>query len=168
MASNPPAVGQRTIAPRAPKTCDGRGLSSQREACPMRETPFMKSLFFGSIDESLVFPWPEPTTESERAAADRLNVLLDAVRRFFELRVDSKEIDRQRQIPSEVIAALRELGWFGMAIPQAYGGMGLSHTAYARAVQEMTGLDPSVAMTLRAHQLIGSRAIVLFGTEDQK
>jgi acyl-CoA dehydrogenase family protein 9 len=134
----------------------------------MRETPFMKSLFFGSIDESLVFPWPEATTESERAAADRLNVLLDAVRRFFELRVDSKEIDVQRRIPGEVLAGLRELGWFGMAIPQAYGGMGLDHTAYARAAQEMTGLDPSVAMTLRAHQSIGSRAIVLFGTEEQK
>ena len=134
----------------------------------MRETPFIKSLFFGSIDESLVFPWPELGSESERAEVDRINTLLDAVRRFFELRVDSKEIDRQQQIPAEVLGALRELGWFGMAIPQSHGGIGLTNTGYARVVQEMTGLDSSVALTLRAHQSIGSRGLVLFGTDEQK
>jgi|CZKU01.1.fsa_nt_gi acyl-CoA dehydrogenase family protein 9 len=130
----------------------------------MREQSFMKSLFFGSIDEGLAFPWPE----TERAEVDRLHVLVDAVRRFFELRVDSKEIDRQAQIPGEVLASLRELGWFGMAIPQAFGGMGLTNTGYARVTQEMTGLDSSVALTLRAHQSIGARGLVLFGTDEQK
>jgi acyl-CoA dehydrogenase family protein 9 len=130
----------------------------------MREPSFMKSLFFGSIEESLVFPWPE----AAGVEVDRLNGLLDAVRRFFELRVDSKEIDRQQQIPSEVIAGLRELGCFGMAIPQSHGGMGLTNTGYARVVQEMTGLDSSVALTLGAHQSIGSRGLVLFGTAEQK
>jgi acyl-CoA dehydrogenase family member 9 len=130
----------------------------------MREPSFMKSLFFGSIDEGLAFPWPE----AERGEVDRLHVLLDAVRRFFELRVDSKEIDRQAVIPGEVLASLREFGWFGMAIPQAFGGMGLTNTGYARVTQEMTGLDSSVALTLRAHQSIGARGLVLFGTDDQK
>jgi acyl-CoA dehydrogenase family protein 9 len=134
----------------------------------MHESSFMKSLFFGSIEEGLVFPWPEAVSEAERVEVDRLHVLLDAVRRFFELRVDSREIDRRQQIPGEVIASLRELGWFGMAIPQAYGGLGLTNTGYARVVQEMTGLDSSVALTLRAHQSIGSRGLVLFGTEEQK
>jgi acyl-CoA dehydrogenase family protein 9 len=134
----------------------------------MREPSFMKSLFFGSIEEGLVFPWPEAVSEAERGEVDRLHVLLDAVRRFFELRVDSREIDRQQQIPGEVIASLRELGWFGMAIPQAYGGLGLTNTGYARVVQEMTGLDSSVALTLLAHQSIGSRGLALFGTEEQK
>ena len=134
----------------------------------MREPSFMKSLFFGSIEEGLAFPWPEAVSEAERVEVDRLHVLLDAVRRFFELRVDSREIDRQQQIPGEVIASLRELGWFGMAIPQTYGGLGLTNTGYARVVQEMTGLDPSVALTLGAHQSIGSRGLVLFGTEEQK
>jgi acyl-CoA dehydrogenase family member 9 len=134
----------------------------------MREPSFMKSLFFGSIEEGLAFPWPEAVSEVERGEVDRLHVLLDAVRRFFELRVDSREIDRQQQIPGEVIASLRELGWFGMAIPQTYGGLGLTNTGYARVVQEMTGLDPSVALTLGAHQSIGSRGLVLFGTEEQK
>jgi acyl-CoA dehydrogenase family protein 9 len=130
----------------------------------MRERSLMKSLFFGAIEEALLFPWPEP----QGPEVDRLHALLDTTRRFFELRVDSAEIDRQQQIPADVITGLREFGAFGMAIPQSYGGMGLSHTAYARAVQEMTGLDSSVALTLRAHQSIGAKALVLFGTDEQK
>jgi acyl-CoA dehydrogenase family protein 9 len=130
----------------------------------MRERSLMKSLFFGAIEEGLLFPWPEP----QGAEVDRLHALLDTTRRFFELRVDSTEIDRQQQIPADVIAGLREFGAFGMAVPQSYGGMGLSYTAYARAVQEMTGLDSSVALTLRAHQSIGARSLVLFGTDEQK
>jgi acyl-CoA dehydrogenase family member 9 len=130
----------------------------------MRERSLMKSLFFGAIDESLLFPWPEP----QGPEVDRLHALLDTTRRFFELRVDSTEIDRQQQIPADVITGLREIGAFGMAIPQSYGGMGLSNTGYARAVQEMTGLDSSVALTLRAHQSIGAKGLVLFGTDQQK
>ncbi len=130
----------------------------------MREQSFMKSLFFGIIDESLVFPWPEPAA----AEVDRLHALLDSVRRFFELRVDSAEIDRQQRIPDDVLAGLRELGCFGLAVPQSHGGMGLTSTGYARAMQEMTGLDSSVALTLRAHQSIGTRGLVIFGTDEQK
>jgi acyl-CoA dehydrogenase family protein 9 len=130
----------------------------------MREQSLMKSLFFGVIDEGLAFPWPEP----DGPEVDRLHTLLDGIRRFFELRVDSAEIDRQRQIPDDVLTGLRELGCFGLALPQSHGGVGLTATGYARAVQEMTGLDSSVALTLRAHQSIGARGLVLFGTEEQK
>jgi acyl-CoA dehydrogenase family protein 9 len=130
----------------------------------MREQSLMKSLFFGVIDEGLVFPWPEaPGPE-----VDRLNTLLDGARRFFELRIDSAEIDRQRQIPQDVLTGLRELGFFGLAIPQSHGGVGLTNSGYARAAQEMTGLDSSVALTLRAHQSIGAKGLVLFGTPEQK
>src|SRR5580704_1232658 len=157
MASNARRCGQRTIAPRPRKTCHGGQIG-------MREQSLMKSLFFGAIDEGLLFPWPE----AQGPEVDRLHTLLDSARRFFELRVDSAEIDRQQQIPQDVLAGLRELGFFGLAVPQSYGGAGLSNTGYARAVQEMTGLDSSVALTLRAHQSIGAKGLVLFGTDDQK
>jgi acyl-CoA dehydrogenase family member 9 len=130
----------------------------------MREQSLMKSLFFGVIDEGLVFPWPE----AEGTEVDRLHTMLDGVRRFFEVRVDSAEIDRRQQIPDEVLTGLRELGAYGHCVPQSHGGAGLSMTGYSRVVQEMTGLDSSVALTLRAHQSIGARGIVLFGTDDQK
>ncbi len=130
----------------------------------MREQSLMKSLFFGAIDESLVFPWPE----AQGPEVDRVHAILDGARRFFELRVDSAEIDRQQQIPADVLAGLRELGLFGLTIPQSFGGQGLSNSGYARVAQEMTGLDSSVALTLRAHQSIGAKGIVIFGTDEQK
>ena len=130
----------------------------------VREQSLMKSLFFGTIDEDLVFPWPEaPGPE-----VDRLHTLLDGARRFFEQRIDSAEMDRQQHVPADVLNGLRELGFFGLAIPQSHGGVGLSNSGYARAAQEMTGLDSSVALTLRAHQSIGAKGLVLFGTEEQK
>ena len=117
----------------------------------MREQSFMKSLFFGVIDESLVFPWPEPAA----AEVDTLHTLLDGVRRFFHLWVDSATIDRDQRIPDEVLEGLKELGLFGMLVPRAHGGAGLSTTGYARVMQELGGLDSSVAVTLGAHQSIG-------------
>jgi acyl-CoA dehydrogenase family member 9 len=130
----------------------------------MREQSFMKSLFFGAIDEGLVFPWAEP----EDGEVERLHATLAGVRRFFEVRVDSAEIDRQERIPEEVLRGLKELGSFGMAIPQSYGGMGLTDTGYARVMQEVAGLDPSIALTLGAHQSIGTKGLLIFGTEDQR
>ncbi len=130
----------------------------------MRERSLMKSLFFGAIDEGLFFPWPE----AQGPEVDRIHALLDSTRRFFELRVDSAAIDREHRIPEDVLGGLRELGFFGLAIPESHGGTGLSTTGYARVVQEMTGLDSSVALTLRAHQSIGTKGLVLFGTDEQK
>ena len=128
----------------------------------MREQSFMKSLFLGVIDDGLVFPWPEP----ERAEVDALHVLLDGVRRYFHLRVDSATIDRDQRIPDEVLAGLKELGLFGMTVPREHGGAGLSNTGYARVMQELGGLDSSVCVTLGAHQSIGMKALMLFGSPE--
>jgi acyl-CoA dehydrogenase family protein 9 len=130
----------------------------------MREQSFMKSLFFGVIDESLVFPWPEPDAPETAV----LHSVVDNVRRFFEARVDPAEIDRQQRIGDEVLRGLKDLGCFGMLVPQSYGGAGLTNTGYARVIQEVAGLDSSVAVTLGAHQSIGLKGLLLFGTEEQK
>jgi len=130
----------------------------------MREQSFTKSLFFGVIDDALVFPWPEPASGDVAA----VTALLDRVRPFFHLKVDSAEIDRQQRIPDEVLGGLKELGAFGLLIPRAYGGLGLTSTGCARVFQEVAGLDASVAATLAAHQSLAASAILLFGTEDQK
>jgi acyl-CoA dehydrogenase family protein 9 len=128
----------------------------------MREQSFMKSLFFGVIDEGLVFPWPE----ANREEADALHGMLDGIRRFFHLRVDSATIDRDQRIPAEVLSGLKDLGCFGLQIPRKLGGSGLSATGYARVVQELGGLDPSVAVTVLAHQSIGTRGLMLFGSPE--
>src|SRR5579864_6643220 len=128
----------------------------------MREQSFMKSLFFGVIDEGLIFPWPEPDAQE----VDTVRALLDNVRRFFERNVDSAKIDQQHEIGEEVLRGLKELGLFGMLVPQSHGGAGLTSTGYARVVQEVAGLDASVAVTLGAHQSIGMKGLLLFGSPE--
>jgi len=124
----------------------------------------MKSVFFGTIPEGLVFPYPElPAAE-----VDNLHMVLASVRKFFAANVDSKAIDQNHTIPENVLTGLKELGLFGMLIPQDLGGIGLSTTAYARVMQEIGGLDGSLAVTLGAHQSIGYKGLLLFGTDDQK
>src|SRR5215472_3521557 len=130
----------------------------------MLEESFMKSLFHGGIAESVVFPYPEPS----QAEVDNLNIMLDSVRKFCAREVDPAKIDREHEIPKPVIQGLAQLGLMGMIIPQEYGGIGLSTTGYARVMQEIAGIDASLAVLLGAHQSIGLKGILLFGTPDQK
>ncbi|NXC66966.1 ACAD9 dehydrogenase, partial [Anhinga anhinga] len=81
--------------------------------------------------------------------------------------VDSKKIDQDAKIPPETLKGLKDLGLFGMQIPEEYGGLGLSNTMYAR-LGEITSLDGSIAVTLAAHQAIGLKGILIAGTDEQK
>ena len=63
---------------------------------------------------------------------------------------------------------MKELGLFGMLVPQSHGGAGLTNTGYARVVQEVAGFDASLAVTLGAHQSIGMKGLLLFGSEELK
>ena len=127
-----------------------------------REQSFMKSLFFGVIDDALVFPWPE-AAESE---VDTLHTLLDGMRRYCHLWVDSAAIDRDQHIPDSVLTGLKQLGLFGMLVPQKHGGAGLSATGYARVMQELGGVDSSLCVTVGAHQSIGMKALLQFGSAE--
>ena len=130
----------------------------------MIEQSFTKALFHGVIADDMIFPYPEmPPDERENAS-----MLLSNVRRFFTANVDSAKIDREGEIPASVLSGLRELGLFGLQIPTEYGGAGLSMAAYARVMQEIAGLDASIGVTLGAHQSIGYKALLLFGTSEQK
>jgi acyl-CoA dehydrogenase family protein 9 len=131
---------------------------------PLREQSFMKSLFLGVIEEGLIFPWPEPNAQER----DTVRALLETVRRFFEREVDSAKIDREQRIGDDVLRGLKELGLLGMLVPQSHGGAGLTNTGYARVVQEVAGWDPSIAVTLGAHQSIGLKGLLLFGSQALK
>lgn len=130
----------------------------------MSERSFMKSIFHGVIEHDLVFPYPEMKADERESVA----LMLDNVRKFCETRVDSSAIDRNHEIGEDVLAGMKEMGLFGLAIPEEYGGLGLSTSAYARIMQEVAAHDASLAVTLGAHQSIGCKAIVMLGTEAQK
>ena len=131
---------------------------------PMIEQSFMKALFHGVIAEDMIFPYPElPSDDRENTS-----MILDSVRRYFAANVDAAKIDRDHIIPPEVMDGLKSLGLFGLQIPTDHDGIGLSASAYARVMQEVGGLDASVAVMLGAHQSIGLKGILLFGTPEQK
>lgn len=128
------------------------------------EQSFMKALFHGVIAEDLIFPYPELSSEDR----ENTSLILDSVRRFFAANVDSAKIDREHELPKEVIDGLKSLGLFGLQVPTELGGIGLGATAYARVMQEVGGLDASIGVTIGAHQSIGFKALLLFGTPQQK
>jgi acyl-CoA dehydrogenase family protein 9 len=125
---------------------------------------FLKSLFFGVIPDALVFPYPALSSEE----TDTVHRLVDGVRRFAQAHVDSARIDREEAIPASVLDGLKSLGLFGLGVPTAYGGSGLSQLAYCRVVEEVASIDASLALMLGAHQSIGTKGLLLFGTEAQK
>ena len=94
----------------------------------------------------------------------------DTVREFAESRIApvAAELDREHRFPYELIAELAELGLMGMTVPEEYGGAGADTLSYAVAVEELTRIDSSVAITVAAHHSLGTLPIFYFGNEEQK
>ncbi len=80
----------------------------------------------------------------------------------------AEEIDREERFPYDLVAELADLGLMGMTIPEEYGGAGADTLSYAIAVEELTRVDSSVAITMAAHHSLGTLPIYYFGTEEQK
>src|SRR5687768_15081512 len=89
---------------------------------PLDES-FMKAAFGGVVSDALIFPYPDPS----RGEADQLQTVLDGLRKLSKS-VDASRIDREENIPDELVAALRELGLYGVFVPRAHGGGGLGMT----------------------------------------
>ena len=80
----------------------------------------------------------------------------------------AEELDRDKRFPYEIVRQLGDLGLMGIPFPEEYGGAGGDSLAYALAVEELTRIDSSVAITLCAHTSLGTQPIYLFGSEEQK
>jgi alkylation response protein AidB-like acyl-CoA dehydrogenase len=125
---------------------------------------FAKALFRGEFLGSAVFPYPEL---NRQAQADADSAVAE-VRRFAEESIDAAAIDRNAEIPPPVIRGLGELGVLGMAAPKELGGRGFSQSQYCRVMEVIGGHCSSTAVFVNAHHSIGIRALVLFGTPEQK
>src|ERR1044071_4039681 len=97
-------------------------------------------------------------------------LLRDTVRRFALERLApvAEELDREKRFPYELVTEMTELGLMGMTIPEEYGGGGTDTLAYAIAIEELTRIDSSVAITVAAHHSLGTLPIYYFGNEEQK
>src|SRR3989454_9220490 len=90
---------------------------------------FVRELFLGKLRMDLIHPYPEQNP----AEIARAKPFLDSLERFLRERVDSDRIDREGEIPEEVIDGLRQLGAFGIKIPREYGGPRPSPRSYIKA-----------------------------------
>jgi alkylation response protein AidB-like acyl-CoA dehydrogenase len=96
-------------------------------------------------------------------------MVIESVDRFLEGYEDKfREFDVKGEQPSDFIAGLKDLGLFGLIIPEQYGGIGLSNAAYSRVLQQSSRHDASTSLTIGAHSSIGMKGVLLFGTEEQK
>src|SRR3954451_22524925 len=101
---------------------------------------------------------------------DEQELLRRTVRDFAESRVGpvAEELDREERFPYELVAEMAELGLMGIPIPEEYGGAGADTVSYAIAVEELTRIDSSVAITMAAHTSLGTMPIYLYGNQEQK
>ena len=81
---------------------------------------------------------------------------------------DAARNDREEGIPDEIFSQMKEMGAFGLQVPAELGGVGLTNTQYARMVEIVGGHDLGIGIALGAHQSIGFKGIVLYGTDEQK
>lgn len=124
-----------------------------------------KSLFLGNIIEQNLFPYPKLGEEE----SDTLKLVLESIDKFMAGRDEEfRAMDAEGKQPDEYVESLKELGLFGIIIPEEYGGIGLSSSSYARVMQQSAYHDASTSLTLGAHSSIGMKGLLLFGTPEQK
>ncbi|KAK7863158.1 hypothetical protein R5R35_012772 [Gryllus longicercus] len=126
---------------------------------------FTMNLFRGVAETSQVFPYPDVLTEEQK---ETLTMLVDPTTKFFEEVNDPAKNDALETVEEKSLDGLWELGAFSLQVPQDLGGLGLNNTQYARLVEIVGAHDLGVGITLGAHQSIGFKGILLFGTPEQK
>ena len=101
---------------------------------------------------------------------DDHRLLQQTVREFADHEVApvAEELDRTKSFPYELVAKMGELGWMGIPFPEEVGGAGGDALGYALAVEELTRVDSSVAITMCAHTSLGTQPVYLFGSDEQK
>jgi alkylation response protein AidB-like acyl-CoA dehydrogenase len=102
-------------------------------------------------------------TEDER-------MIVDLVREFAheEIAGIARRIDADAEPPREALSKMKELGMFGLLIPEEFGGSGVRTIVYVRVIEELARVCAAVAIIVSVHNSVGAFPILLFGTEEQK
>jgi acyl-CoA dehydrogenase family member 9 len=124
-----------------------------------------KSLFVGEILDENLFPYPK-IRERDR---EMLGSVVEAIDGFLaDKEADFRKWDEHAHQPEEFIQGLRDMGLFGLIIPEEHGGLELSNGAYARVLTQTSSHDASTSLTIGAHSSIGMKGILLSGNDEQK
>jgi len=123
-----------------------------------------KALFFGRFVADWVMPYPALPERQQK----KLDAVLPELQKFLDETLDPAAIDRTADIPREVIDGLAKLGVLGMTAPEEYGGLGFSQMAYGRVLEEIGSRCASTSIFVNVHHSVGLRALLLFGTPEQR
>lgn len=130
---------------------------------------FTRGVFSGAVHDNLLFPYPPPLDVRNPEEAAVVRRLLAEIDRLERARIiDSARFDEEETVSEEVIAAFAKAGLLGLTIPRQYGGLELSATAYARIFERISSADASLGVLVGVHCGLGSKAIVLYGNDEQK
>ena len=126
---------------------------------------FVRSMCIGEIEEEILFPYPK-LKEGEK---EILKTIHDSVSSWLKSKQgEFRKWDKKGELPNEIIEEMKQMGLFGVIIPEEFGGMGLSTIAYQRLISELAQYDGSLLITMAAHSSIGMKGLLLFGTQEQK
>jgi alkylation response protein AidB-like acyl-CoA dehydrogenase len=143
---------------------ESRKLAEESRETEWAGKGFLRDLFLGKFELSLVHPFP--ARPAERPEFTRF---YEGMKRFLREEVDPLVIDETGEYPEHVVNGLRKLGAFGMKIPKEYGGLGFTVSEYTTVMQMVGAYDGNIGALLSAHQSIGvPQPLKLFGTEAQK
>lgn len=130
---------------------------------------FTRGVFAGVIHDNLLFPYPASLDARNPGEAAVVRRLIGELERMDQSGIiDPAKFDEEECVSEEVIAEFARVGLLGLTIPKQYGGLELSATAYARVFERISITDPSLAVLVGVHCGLGSKAIVLYGNEEQK
>jgi len=140
-------------------------VSESSERPLLLDTSPAKSLFLGQLVQQNLFPYPRMDDEERETLA----MVLDSFDHFLSEQDEAfAQWDQEASQPEEFVQALREMGLFGLIIPQDYEGLGLSNAAYSRVLCQSSSHDSSASLLIGAHSSIGMKGLLLFGTDEQK
>ena len=147
-------------------------MASPRVSAPTQvvadKPSFLRGLFSGAVHDELIFPYPAPLDRRDPEEALTVTKLIRDLRALNGDVIDAARFDEEERVSEEAIRALAEIGMLGITIPREYGGLELSSTGYARVFSELSRIDPSCAVLVGVHCGLGSKAIVLYGSDAQK
>lgn len=138
-----------------------RATEDSSAAQPETRKGFLETLYLDRFDKARFqgFSFPEPDPRAE-----------DVISRYRELikNYPPAKLEKEGSIPEELMDGLKEIGLFGLNIPEEYGGVGLGLAGYLSVLRAIARTDMALALTPTAHLSIGLKGIILFGTEQQK
>ncbi|UCG14049.1 MAG: acyl-CoA dehydrogenase family protein [Deltaproteobacteria bacterium] len=127
----------------------------------MNSDTFLKDIYLGSFDMKKFHSFKDLGDD------ERTREIINQYRELTE-EYPALYLEEERNVPPELLEKLKEIGFFGLNLPQAYGGVGLDLWQYLKVVEELTSRDLALALISLAHLSIGCKGIVIFGNEEQR